>query len=309
MKTIHSVALAAAFPLLLSAGEPPAVTTPLETDGGLDFMSALNAAEFEIVGSFGMDFDNSTGGIDNTSVEAGAFLTRPIDLFAGYKFIPYLELDADFLRPDDIVPAIPLGDEDLYEIDLSLVFYKMDSVSPWISGVWINPSLSSDFDSISGDDFFLDVAAFGGYKMSDTFILGVGAGALNVTGDMAVYPGIGFSWNPTEDFYAILYGPNFRAAWEISDSWRLGFEVRPNGGIWNIDTVAGSRNLDYSSYRTGLTSSHRLTEKLWLAFGGGVTLGNSFNIQNTDGSDLYKNQLDDLDTGYYGFIALNVKAW
>jgi hypothetical protein len=48
---------------------------------------------------------------------------------------------------------------------------------------------------------------------------------------------------------------------------------------------------------------------MWLTYGGGVTVGNALNITSTDGSDLYKNRLDDLDTGFYGFLSLSLKAW
>jgi hypothetical protein len=185
----------------------------------------------------------------------------------------------------------------------------MESGSPWITGALISPSLATDFDSISGDDFFLDLAVAAGYRFSGDLIVGAGVGALNVTGDTAVYPGIGFLWNPSADTHVALFGPNLRAGWDLTDSWKLGFEVRPNGGIWNIDTTAGSRNIDFDSFRVGLSSSHRLTDKLWITYGGGMTVANALNITNTDGSDLYKNVLDDLDEGFYGFVSLNLKEW
>lgn len=305
------LSLAALQPLLLTAGTTPAAT---ESDAfappeGLNFFTGMNVARAEFMGSLGMEFDNSAAEVDDYAFQLSSFLSKPIGLFAGYSMLPYFQYEANFLRPDGVPLGIPLGDEDLHEIELSLFVYKMETGSPWITGAWINPSLSTDFESVSGDDFFLDLAAAAGYRVSDTLIVGAGVGALNLTGDTAVYPGIGFFWNPTEDLYFTLYGPNFRAGWEVTDSWRLAFEVRPNGGIWNIDTAGGSRNIDFSSFRVGLGSSHRLTEKLWLSYGGGVTVGNALNITNTDGSDLFKNTLDDLDEGYYGFVSLSLKAW
>lgn len=309
MNRVLLFSLAAFQPLLLSAGTPAAEPDAFTAPEGLNFFTGMSVAKAEFVGSLGMDFDNSAAEVDDYAFQLSTFLSKPIELFAGYSLLPYLQYEANFLRPDGVPLGIPLVDEDLHEIDLSLFIYKMESGSPWITGAWIAPSLSTDFESVSGDDFFLDLAAAAGYRVSDTLILGAGVGALNVTGDTAVYPGIGFFWNPTEDLYFTLYGPNFRGGWEITDSWRLGLEVRPNGGIWNIDTAGGSRNIEFSSFRAGLSSSHRLTEKLWLSYGGGVTVGNSLNITNTDGSDLYKNTLDDLDEGYYGFVSLSLKAW
>lgn len=294
-------------PLLLD----PAAAAPqlFQPEAGLNFFTGLNVARVEMVGSGGMDFDNSAAEVDDLTFEAGAFLSKPVDLFAGISMLPYFKYEAHFLRPDGVPAGIPLGDEDLHQLDLSFYLYRMESGSPWISGAWIGPSIASDFESVSDDDFFLNLAAGAGYRFSDKLIVGAGVGALNLTGDTAVYPGIGFFWNPSDDIFVALYGPNFRAGWELTDSWRLAFEVRPNGGIWNIDTVGGSRNIDFSSFRVGLGSSHRLTEKLWLSYGGGVTLGNALNITSTDGSDLYKNTLDDLDQGFYGFVSLGLKAW
>lgn len=300
--------LAAFHPVLLSAAEEPA-PVPVPIPSSLDFFTKMSAATTKFTGSFGMDFDNSGAELENYAFQFDAFLSKPIDLFGGYTMLPLFEYEANFLRPDGVPLGIPLGDEDLHEIGLSMFFFKMDSGSKWITGAWLNPSISTDFESVSGDDFFLDAAAAVGYQVSDCLILGAGVGALNLTGDTSVYPGIGFFWSPTQDLSVSLYGPNFRAGWDVTDSWKLGFEVGPNGGIWNIDTAGGSRNIDYTSFRVGLGSSHRLTENLWFSYGGGVTVGNSLNITNTDGSELFKNTLDDMDEGVYGFVSLNLKSW
>ncbi len=305
-KTLLS--LAALQPLLGFAAVPDALDQ-LTPEAGPDFLRNLNVARTEFTGSFGMDFDNSGADLENYAFQVAAFVAKPIDLFAGYSMLPYFQYEANFLRPGGVPLGIPLENEDLHEIELSMIFYKMESGSPWITGAMISPSIATDFQSVSGDDLFLDLAAAAGYRFSDNLIVGAGVGALNVTGDCAVYPGIGFFWKPTDDTQVALFGPNFRAGWDVTDSWRLGFEVRPNGGIWNIDTTGGSRNIDYSSFRVGLGSSHRLTEKLWFSYGGGMTVGNSLNITNTEGSDLYNNTLDDLDEGYYGFISLNLRNW
>jgi hypothetical protein len=300
--------LAALQPLPGFAGAPDALNQPAP-EARPDFLRNVNVARTEFSGSFGMDFDNSGADLENYAFQVSAFVSKPIDLFAGYSLLPFFQYEASFLRPGGVPLGIPLEDEDLHEIELSMFLYKMESGSPWITGAMISPSIASDFDSISGDDFFLDLAAAAGYRFRDNLIVGAGVGALNVTGDCAVYPGIGFFWNPTDDTQVALFGPNLRAGWDVTDSWRLGFEVRPNGGLWNIDTAGGTRNIDFTSFRAGLVSSHRLTEKLWLSLGAGMTVGNSLNITNTEGSDLYKNTLDDLDEGYFGFISLNVRDW
>lgn len=281
----------------------------LEGEKGADFVSRLNLARIEVIGSGGMDFESSPARIDDLTLEFGTFLAKPIELFDGVSMLPYLRYESHWLRPEQVPAGIPLEDEHLQQIDLPLFFYHMRPGSRWISGAWIAPSLASDFESLSDDDFFLNAAAGTGYRFNDRLFVAAAVGALNLTGDSAVFPGIGFFWSPADDCFVALFGPNFRAAWEPTDSWRLAFEMRPNGGIWNIDTAAGSQNLDFRSFRVGLNSSHRLSTHLWLTYGGGITAGNRLDITNTNGSELHPNALGELDQGFYGFLSLGLRAW
>ena len=294
--------LGAGEPDLVSPVAPPPVT-------GFDLTKFLNAAEATYVGSFGMDFDNSAGGLDAHAFQASAFLSKPIDLFAGWELIPQISYEAMLLATDGPAPSLLVGDEDLHEIELSLFLLNMDDRTPWIYGAWVNPALATDFQGMGGDDFFLDAAGAVGYRFSDRFIGGIGFGALNLTGDAAFYPGAGFFWQPDDATFVALYGPNFRATRDVTAKWRVGIEIRPNGGIWNTDTALGSMNIDYSNFRAGLTSSHHLAGDLWFSYGGGMTFGGSLNVTTPDGSKIFQNQLDDLESGFYGFVGLDLKSW
>ena len=295
-------ALTAAF-----AGEPVAPVPA--SSAGFDIMKFLNAAEMKYVGSFDMDFDNSVGDLETHAFQASAFLSKPIDLAAGWQFIPQFSYEAMLMSSDGPIPSLILRDEDLHEIEFSLFFLRMKETTPWIYGAWVNPSLATDFQGISGDDIFLDAAGAVGYQLSDRLVVGGGVSALNITGDTAFYAGPGFVWQPTDETLVALYGPNFRATHEITPKWRVGVEVRPNGGIWNIDTALGSANIDYSNFRAGLTSSHNLSGDLWLSYGAGMTFGGEINVTTTDGSKPFQNQLDDLESGLYGFVGLDLKSW
>lgn len=308
LKSPVATLLAAVLAAPVLAGEPDLASPPAASTG-FDLAKLLNVAAVKYVGSFGMDFDNSVGQIDAQALQASAFLSKPLDLPAGWQLVPQFSYEAMLLETDGVVPSFLIGDEDLHEIELSLFLLRMEDTSPWIYGAWVNPSLSTDFQGVGSDDLFLDLAGAVGYRFSDRFIGGIGIGALNLTGDTAIYPGAGFFWTPTDETLVALYGPNFRATHEINPKWRVGLEVRPNGGIWNIDGFLGSTHLDYSSFRAGLTSAHHLTGDLWLSFGGGFTFANSINVTSTDGSKIFQNQLDDLDSGIYGFVGLDLKSW
>jgi hypothetical protein len=308
LKSPVAAVLAAALAAPVLAGDPD-LSVPLSSAPGFDFADLFDVAEVKYVGSFGMDFDNSVGQLDAQAFQASAILSKPIHLAAGWQLVPEFSYEAMLLETDGLVPSLLIGDEDLHEIELSLFLLRMEDSSPWIYGAWVNPSLSTDFQGVGSDDLFLDLAGAVGYRFSDRFIGGIGVGALNVTGDTAIYPGAGFFWQPTDATLVALYGPNFRATHEINPKWRVGLEVRPNGGIWNTDSFLGSTHLDYSSFRAGLTSAHHLAGDLWLSFGGGVTFANSINVTTPDGSKIFQNQLDDLDSGIYGFVGLDLKSW
>lgn len=289
------------------AGEP-VPTTPVPS-GGLDITKFIDAAGARYIGSFDMDFDNSVGDLETHAFQASAFLSKPIDLAAGWMLVPEFSYEAMLLNSNGPVPSLILRDEDLHEIEFSLYLLRMNDTSPWIYGAWINPALATDFQSISGDDFFLDAAGAVGYRVNNRLVIGAGVGGLNLTGDAGFYPGPGFFWQPTEETMVALYGANFRATHDITPRWRVGFEVRPNGGIWNIDSALGSANIDYTNFRAGLTSAHNLAGDLWLTYGAGMTFSGEINVTTTDGSKVFQNQLDELESGLYGFIGLDLKSW
>jgi hypothetical protein len=299
------------LPLLAAtafAGTPvvPVVEPP---EVGFDIAELFPVANVKYVGSFGMDFDNSAGELDTHAFQASAILSKPIDLFDSWQLIPQFSYEAMLLSTDGPLPSVLVGDEDLHEIELALYFLRIKDTTPWIYGAWVDTKLASDFQGISGDDVFIDVVGAVAYQFNDRFIAGLGVGALNVTGDLEILAGPGVFWQPTDETFVALYGPIFRATHDLNPKWTVGLEVRPNGGLWNLDTALGSVNLDYTNFRAGLTSSHNLAGDLWLSYGGGITFGGSLNVTTTDGSKIFQNQLDDLESGFYGFVSLDLKSW
>lgn len=312
--TLRTLALLTPLPFLAasaSAGEvvfSPA-STPSASLQGPDFSRIFQAAEVKWVGSFDMDFKNSVGDLEAQAFQISAFLSQPVSFGSGWSFIPQFAYEAMLLSTNGPIPSLLVGDQDLHEIELSLYFLRFTSDSPWAYGAWINPSLATDFQGVDENDFFLDAAAGVGYRFSDRLLAGVGVAATNLTGATFWYPGIGFIWQPSDSTTVALYGANFIATHDVTPGWKVGVEVRPNGGIWNVDTALGSMNIDYANFRAGLTSSHQLTGSLWLNYGAGVTFGGTFNGTTPDGSKIVQNQLDDLESGFYGFVGLNLKTW
>ena len=303
MKAFLSAVLVAGS--TLASGECGEITRPQNRTlpGGLD------ATRVGVIASSGMNFENSPADLADLSFELSANLAEPFPIFAGYTAQAAFRYETHMLRTSGLPSGIPLHDKDLHEIDLSLALYQMPRGTRWFSGAWINPSLATDFDGLSSDDLFLDLAIGAGYRVLDQLSIGTGVMASNLTGDASIYPGLALFWKPADDLKVILYGPNLRCSWDLTDSWCLGFEIRPNGGTWNIDSPDGSRNLHFRSFRSGLHSSHRLSEEIWLTYGAGITNGNKLEIQTTGGSEVFANQLGGLDSGLYGFFAIGLKSW
>jgi hypothetical protein len=82
----------------------------------------------------------------------------------------------------------------------------------------------------------------------------------------------------------------------------------PGGGIWNItDDNGNSKAVNLSSYHVGAYVGRRLTDKLWLNVGGGMTVANNLTYSDPDGDDEYLDE--DMDSGFFGQIGLSLKAW
>jgi hypothetical protein len=302
----------AVLPLLTTAafaGDPAPSPAVAPASSGFDIRKLINAAEIEYVGSFDMDFENSVGDLDTHAFEASAFLSEPIQFAGDWQFIPQISYEATLMSSNGPIPSLILRDEDLHEIEFSFYFLRMKDTSPWIYGAWLNPSLATDFQGVNGHDIFLNAAGAVGYQLNDHLIIGGGVAALNFTGDTEFLFGPGFAWQPNDQTFVALYGPNFSALYDVTPKWRVGFEVRPNGGIWNIDTVIGDANIDYTNFRAGLISSHNLAGELWLSYGAGMTFGGEINVTTMEGTKPFQNQLDDLESGLYGFVGLEMKSW
>jgi hypothetical protein len=286
---------------LASLCAPVAFSQDLKT-----MVPGFDASRLLFAQSGDMDFDIGGGSVAVTDVSLRSFLCQPISPSEGLYLIPEAGYRFTDLRFDGA--TAPMQDEDLHSLFLSGYLISMKDNCPWIWGGWTRAELASDFQDVDGDDFTFDVAGGVGYRFSDTFTLGVGAALLNLGGDEAFYPGIGFDWIVNEQLRVGFYGPVGMAAYSINDDWLLSARFDFSGGVWNINDPAGnSRSIDMSDNRLGIYASRRLTENLWLTAGVGVTIANEINYTSSSGNTTWFQS--DLDTAPFGVISLRVKAW
>lgn len=275
----------------------------------LDAFKQLTTTRVSVYASGGMDFDNGAGSLETYSFEAYSFLSQPISLPGSISFIPTLRYQATALRYDDTPAGFPVGDEDLHTLQLPLYFLRTAPASPWIYGAFVSPGLSTDFGHVDGDDFIFDAGIGAAYQFSDDLIVGVGLVAHDIGWDTSFIPAPGLLWNPCDNISIQLFGPSFSAKWAATQDWHFSFDVKSAGGAWNIDSDSESRMLELRSYRAGLSVQRRLTEEWWIEGGGGITFANKVELNTRDGSRLNKSALDDLDQGYYGYLAIKRSVW
>ncbi|MEM1083633.1 MAG: DUF6268 family outer membrane beta-barrel protein [Verrucomicrobiota bacterium] len=292
-----------------SAGRISPGLSPGEGFSIADFIDATTLSGRQVGG---MDLDNSPADFDFTEYRFTSFFTKPINLWGDWQLMPWLDLRAsqfDFggnpligsLR-DDI-------ETDLFHIGLPMALYHFSEGSRWAYGAFVNPTLSSDFDHVNSDDFFLDAALAFAYQWNDCLWVGAGIYVGDMLDDPFFIGGAGFIWVPDDNWLVSFYGPRFVARRDLGERHQLGFEVSTNGGDWNVDAGNISSKVEFNSWRGGLFYRYNLTGELWLKLGGGMTFGNELNFSTREGTGLFQNRLGEADAAPYAFVSLSMARW
>lgn len=311
MTKFVSPAIVCSLTLPLFAGqsiiEPEA---PNNTE--FDISRYIDALSLRAKYSSGMDLDNSPAEFDFTEISLLAFITKPIRLGGNWSAIAYLDFRASKLDFDGsplIGTVVDDLETDLYRVGLPFALYHNAPGSRWTYGAWVSPAISSDFDHIDSEDFFLDAAVAVAYQVNEKLVVGAGVYASDTLEDASIYPGIGFAWTPNDDWLLTFYGPRFIARRDINDRNQIGCEVSSNGGTWNIDAKNISTKLNLRSWRTGIYYRYNITGELWLQAAAGYTFANKLDLQTRGGVDLFPTQLGDASGAPYAFVGLSVARW
>lgn len=287
-----------------SAGEP-AAAPPVSVETKLP---NFNVARALFSYADDMDFDDHDGSLSVTEFDLMSVLSRPVTVAGDIMLLPLVQYGWTGLDFDGVDAAAPVGDEDLHSISLHLAAVKLNQGSPWFYGGWARAELASDFQHINGDDLTFDIAGGVGYRFSDSFTLAAGSAVLNINGDTWVCPGINFDWVVNDTIRVGLYGPVSLVSYSPGENWNFSLRGMPGGGVWNItDDNGDSKSIDLSSYQVGAFANRRLTGKLWLNAGVGMTVFNNIEYSDPDGDDKVLDE--DMESGIFGQIGLSLKAW
>lgn len=298
--------------ILPALGGPNITITESQGAAPLDISQYIDALSVKARSSFGMELDNSQAEFDFSELSLTTFLSKPIQLGGDWSAIAYLDFRASQFDFDGNPLAGAFNDDletNLYHIGIPFAIYHSTSGSRWTYGAWINPSISSDFDHLNSDDFFLDGAIATAYQVNDCLTIGFGVYASDVIEDPFVIPGAGFVWVPNEDWLVSYYGPRFVARRQINDRNQIGLEISTNGGNWNFDANNQSLKLNFRSWRSGLYYRYNITGELWLEAAAGYTFANKLELLDRDGSDPFGNLLGEAGGSPYAYIGMNVARW
>lgn len=196
-------------------------------------------------------------------------------------------------------------EEDLHLLELPMVLLYRPEGSDWSYNARISPGLSSDLDSITTDDMFVDARLGGNYRWNEKTELNFGVAYTRAVGEPQIFPYLGFVYQANDQLRLQWRGFTVEARYRVMPSWVLRFTGEVVGGYWNIDTP-DSDYLALQSYRMGLTLERELAEDLWLVAGAGITMANELRWQDNANDTIRR---DEFDGGSYFTLGLRLRDW
>ena len=300
----------AAIAAVCSTGFATAGVVALDApdDGRGDLRSPVDLLRSTVSYSGAMGIANGPGRLEASEYELRYLMARRLNQIAGWNTIPLVSYTLTTLDFSGTAAGFPASDEGLHSIDINKFFFRsFGDNGKWLAGGWTRAGLSTDFQHLTTDDLFFDVAAAVGYRFNERFAFGIGVAAFDLSGDTKVIPAPSFDWVIDERTRAGLYGPYLIVNHEFGDDWQFGIRGEPGGGTWNIRDDAGrSRNIQLSSYRLGVNANRRLTGEWWLGVMVGTTLGNEIEVRDPSGGNRVKN---DLGESMFGQVMLRLRSW
>lgn len=291
------------FSALVISVPPLAHADPVSIEDFTIGKSDANApsARLELSSTSEMDFDSMPGGFSLDRI----FLDVPL---GGLMHINDcnavsfgLRYEGTWLESDTMI-----GDKDLHDVRIAATWLHHQPGSKWSVLASVLPGISSDFETMTGDDFSLNWKAGVRYAYTDRLAFIAGLGSDNTTGEAGIVPALGFQWRASDQVYVSLVGATLITTYQPSDDWLWRLGVWAAGGIWNVDNNGASLDVNLSSYRAAVGLERRLSDKVWLNIWAGATLANELEIETNGGSSLFK---DDADTGWFAQIGVRVAAW
>lgn len=197
-------------------------------------------------------------------------------------------------------------DYDLHQFSAPLTAFWSQPGEAWSYNVRIDPSLSSDLESISAEDFFIGGRIGAGYSFTEQRRINFGLSYTHMSGDAQVLPFLGFDWAINDQWLARLNGPSLQLRWNPCSDWIVRFLTSPAGGVWNIESHGRSRDLAIQGYGIGVSIEKQFQQSWWLTLGFGYSIGNGYDINTTNNRLIAES---DADSSSYLSLGARLGNW
>jgi hypothetical protein len=193
-----------------------------------------------------------------------------------------------------------LQDETLHTMEFQITGLWRPKDTPWSGMAFVTPGVSSDFHSISGDDFECTGLGLINYRVSDHLTLAGGVFGRYETDDSTLMPALGFIWQ-CEPFVVQMTPPFAVIGWRATEKVTLSLSAYPSGGSWDLDGQQTNR-LHLSGWQTAATVMYRFTEHWALSLRAGMNVGGELELLDRDNRKIMR---EDLESAAFG--AINVR--
>lgn len=247
---------------------------------------------------FSSDFDTFDGDV---SVDEFSLITPLASIKVGGAYvIPMLtyrstqfDTDATTLLTEDTLHQIRVPIAVLYE-----------PTDRWIVGGMVMPAFAGDLGN--SDNFSISGALGAGYEYSSELSIFGGVYYFNGYDESYAIPGLGFTWNPNDQWQVYFLGPVAGVSYNVNDRWTVSLTGQYISPTWNVeaDELGPDRDITVKGMRVGLKTEHHLGKYAW----GYATVGYSF-LREMEIEDLDSNELqqDDIDAGLFLETGLTIR--
>ena len=227
------------------------------------------------------DLDAAGPAADITTHNLSARMGYPAINAENIRVIPGIDFAWDHFRFN----GFPVDDLDTYNVGLGVTMIYSGFENRKII-TRLAPGISSDFKTITDDDFRLFGMILGVQKLSETFSIGLGVIYNQDFGDPRIYPGLGFNWQISEALELDINMPRPRILYTPNDRMRMALHAAPAGDSWSIGHEGEDLELTLENIRIGGEVERKVAEHFWLSLDIGVNVDRSYELELEDGHSI-----------------------
>jgi hypothetical protein len=227
------------------------------------------------------DLDQIGPAGDITTHNLSARMGYPVINSENMTVIPGVDFAWDHFDFNDF----PVDDLDTYNVGLGVTMIYSGFENRKII-TRLAPGISSDFKTITDDDFRLFGMILGVQKLSETFSIGLGVIYNQDFGDPRIYPGLGFNWQISDLLELDMNMPRPRILYTPNDQTRFALHAAPAGDSWSIEHEGEDLELTLENIRIGGEVERKVAKHFWLALDLGINVDRSYEVEHEDGRNI-----------------------